>query len=290
MDTKSFDHSEKKSRNHHSTPVKSKFILLSAFEIAKREIDSFTKTNSLALTSKLKSQEHLLQTPSKKNYLQKIKAKERNQEKKAFEQYKLQTSKSIYDDKLERKSKSVGKLEERLSNARLYKINLEKQEDQYSKQILASINKRLERSCKNYDRILKNKQKFNYFHKNRAQSVSKVYDDRENKEKDSIIKILNKRQESEIRKQKVIQELQNKLKQEHDKKEIKLAQAQEYQKKQEKIYHKKSLELENKAKKYENFIIQQQDFKEKKIKQKIENKKLKQIFALEKCEKNKKNE
>jgi hypothetical protein len=287
MHNKSKQDLEMKPRELGTTSITSK-MLLSAFERAKREIDglSFIKNKRKNQVNKPKSQENL-DDIKHNNHLEKIKAEQRKNEKKAFELYKLQVSKSMIDEnKSEKKFHSNSQLAERLSYAKQFKMQQEILEDMYSKETLDLINDKLEKSFVNYNKFIQNKKNTGYKPKKRALSVNKVYE-QEIKEKETLMKILFKRQASQIRKNKFMQELEEKFRKNREKKEKKIQEAQKFKKKQEKQLIKKCFDVENKIKQYQDVIHRHQSDLNEKLKIKFKYNKLKELDALKNYEKNK---
>ena len=215
MNSKSWELSDKKLKQPLSPSVQSKFLLLTAYESAKKEIDTISKEilKKSSTPTKPSSQGNLEIRQKKNIHLLKIRAEEKSKEKKALKIYREQISRSVYDEnKTDRKAVSASNLAQRLYNAKTFQLKMEKQEDEYSKEILERVNNKLEKSVINYNILLEKKKNLKYKQRDRAHSVNKAYEYIENREKCALMKIIQKRQESEKRKNRFMDELHEKLK------------------------------------------------------------------------------
>lgn len=283
MNSKSVKNTEKDERPFLTPSLKSKYLLLTAFESAKREIDFLTKNKPGSRNSpKPKSQNNLeLRKIQRNERLQKLKEEANRKERKAFQLYKLQTSKTNPDEiRYDRKNYSVNSISDKQSNAKLYKLQIEEQENEYYQGIREKLDDRMKKSSMNYSYLLQKKKELGCINRERAHSVNRVYECLENKERNGILKIIAKRQNSEQRKQNFLEQLNVKLKREHDKKEKKITSAQEYVKKQEKIILKRSVELEKRLNHYNSIAFNQKRELSNRIKAKVEKDKLKEDLTM----------
>ena len=290
MNSKSSNIALQEKKYSISPSTKSKNMLLAAFESAKRELDYLSKNESRFSITPLKShsQGNPEQTKMKKNdRLLKLKAEERKQERKAYQIYKQQIQLAYEDHRNDHKSSSSHMASNKISNAKHYKQQMEKLEEEYSQSIQEKIRDKMERYSANYSSHIQKKKEVLYMMRTRAQSVNRAYESPREREKDAILKIIAKRLDSEKRKHIYLDELHEKLRRNHEKKEKKLASAKEFVVKKERLLLKRSLDIEKRLKSCQNLIINQKQDISNKIKMKLEKERLKEDIVMKKHEKQK---
>ena len=290
MHSKSSNLTLEETRLSLNPSTKSRYMLLTAFASAKRELDYLSKNQPrFSMTpSKPHSQQIFAVNKMKHNdRLLKFKAEERKKEIKAFQQYKQQIRITQEGNRNDYRSLSSSMISSKFSQAKYYKQRIEKLEEEFSHSVQEKINEKMERSSVNYSSNLQKKKEVTSMLRSRAHSVNRAYESPEDREKDAILKIIAKREDTEKRKNRFLNELHERLRRSHDKKEKKMASAKENIVKKEKLLMKRSMDIEKRLKTYQSLIINQKQDISNKIKLKLGKERMKEDTAMKIHEKKK---
>lgn len=173
---------------------------------------------------------------------------------------------------------------QRLEDVKKFQKEKEKEESDNSLNILDKLNKKLAKSFKNYNHSLKNKKANALKLYERAKSVNRSTT---NESEDSIKKIISKTNQAEKLKKEILNKIKDKINKNHALKEEKFFKAQESLRKKEIIEDLRKKEIDKRLS-YNQVIAEEKKNKIKlNLQPKFEKQRLKELNALNKCEKNK---